>query len=259
MSVLSELELKNARPRADRYEIKDGKVDGLWVRVSPNGLKVFVLKYRFNGRSLRLSIGRYPDLKLAEARLKAQEARGQIAKGVDPQAEKVKERRKFVDRVDALVTDYIETDCKPKKDSWKMIQSSLTRRFVSLYGSRSIHHVTKSDINVTLKRIMAAGKPQAANTAFWYIRGFFNWCRDNGIIEISPCDGISDPAPKASRERVVDDRELLAIWNGAGIVGHPFGNIVKLLILTGQRRTEVAAMRWYPSQNLKMNGPVPIA
>lgn len=253
MGVLSELELKNAKPKAERYEIKDGKVDGLWVRITPNGVKSYVLKYRFEGRSLRLSLGHYPDLSLAKARLLAQEARGKIAVGVDPQGEKKKERQKLSDRIDGLVEQFIEAECKgqsfaksglPKWDSWKLVERSLNEYLVSQYGTRSVHHVTKADIRSALRRIIVKGYPQAANTAFWYMRAFFNWCRKEDVIIVSPCDGLENPAPIKSRKRVVSDAELAAIWTGCEGVGYPFGSIVKLLILTGQRRTEVAAMRW---------------
>ncbi|MER9965562.1 integrase arm-type DNA-binding domain-containing protein [Mesorhizobium sp. M0060] len=254
MSALTELQLKNAKPSTDKaqYEIKDGKIAGLFVRISKES-KTFVLKYRHEGRSLRFTIGRYPDISLLEARNKAQEARTHVAKGLDPQAVKKKEKRKLADRVDALVGQFIEAvregDGFDKKwDSWKLVERSLKEYLVSQYGTRSVHHVTKADIKSALKRIVAMGHPQAANTAFWYIRAFFNWCRKEDVIAVSPCDGLDNPAPIKTRERVVSDAELAAIWKGCepapDDVGYPFGSIVKLLILTGQRRTEVAAMRW---------------
>ncbi|TPO01488.1 site-specific integrase [Mesorhizobium sp. B1-1-5] len=256
MSALTELQLKNAKPSAEKaqYEIRDGKIAGMFVRISKES-KTFVLKYRFEGRPLRLTIGRYPDISLLDARNKAQDARSQIAKGIDPQGVKKKEKRKLSDRVKELVAQFIESECKgpnfektgkPKWDSWKLVKASLDAYLVPALGSRSVHHVTDSDITSITKKIVASGKPQAANTAFWYMRAFFNWCRKppQRLIAVSPCDGLPDPAPKVTRERVVSSAELEAIWKGCAAVGYPYGNIVKLLMLTGQRRTEVAAMRW---------------
>ncbi|RWQ46998.1 MAG: site-specific integrase [Mesorhizobium sp.] len=253
MSVLSELALKAAKPEPKEYDIWDSKVKGFGVRVSPKGTKTFVLLYRFEGRPRRYTIARYPDLSLADARDKAQAAKGKIANGIDPQSEKKKEKRKLADRVDALVGQFIdavrEGDGFDKKwDSWKLVERSLKEYLVSQYGTRSVHHVTKADIKSALKRIVAMGHPQAANTAFWYMRAFFNWCRKEDVIAVSPCDGLDNPAPIKTRERVVSDAELAAIWKGCepapDEVGYPFGSIVRLLMLTGQRRTEVAAMRW---------------
>jgi len=134
----------------------------------------------------------------------------------------------------------------PKLKSWKLIESNLNRYLVKALGTRAIHQVTDADITNITKKIVAAGHPQAANTAFWYMRTFFNWCRTppQRLIPVSPCEGLPDPAPKVRRDRVVADAELTAIWKACDLVGYPYGNIVKLLMLTGQRRTEVAAMRW---------------
>ncbi|MEX0407958.1 integrase arm-type DNA-binding domain-containing protein [Aquibium sp. LZ166] len=257
MAVLSELELKNAKPRAERYDLKDGKVSGLWVRVTTNGVKSYVLKYRFEGRSLRLTIGHYPDISLAIARGKAEVARGKIAAGIDPQAVKKKERQKLADRVDGLVTQYIEDECKgpnfektgPLKASWKNIKTDLAHDKASLVqscGTRSIHHVTDADIASILKKVTAKRGPQAANNALKRMKAFFDWCRKppRRLIAVSPCEGMDKPTEDPSRERVVTDAELAAIWQGCDAIGYPYGYIVKLLMLTGQRRTEVAAMRW---------------
>ncbi|MER8991049.1 Arm DNA-binding domain-containing protein [Mesorhizobium sp. M0678] len=79
MSVLTELALKAAKPGAKEYDIWDSKVKGFGVRVSPKGTKTFVLLFRFEGRPRRYTIARYPDLSLADARDKAQDAKGKIA------------------------------------------------------------------------------------------------------------------------------------------------------------------------------------
>lgn len=256
MSALTELQLKNAKPSADKaqYEIRDGKIAGLFVRVSKDA-KTFVLKYRFEGRSLRLTIGRYPDLSLLEARNLAQDARSRIAKGVDPQAVKKKDKQKLTDRVDGLVAQYIVEECKgptfaktgvAKLASWRNKESNLRRSLVKALGTRSIHNVTDADITRITKKIVDDGKPQAANNAFRDMSAFFAWCRKppRKFITVSPSDGLDRPAPSPSRDRVVSDAELAAIWAACDDVGYPYGHIVKLLMLTGQRRTEVAGLPW---------------
>ena len=67
---------------------------------------------------------------------------------------------------------------------------------------------------------------------------FFAWCKKppRRFITVSPCDGLDRPAPSPPRERVVSDAEMAAIWTACDEVGYPYGHIVKLLILTGQRQ-----------------------
>ena len=76
------------------------------------------------------------------------------------------------------------------------------------------------------------------------MRKFFNWCVDRSILHASPCARIAAPAVEKSRDRVLSDAELRLVWKVADGIGPPFGPFVQLLILTGQRRDEVAGMRW---------------
>lgn len=72
----------------------------------------------------------------------------------------------------------------------------------------------------------------------------FKWCRDRGLIESNPIADLKGPAPLASRDRVLAARELHAFWTVVATFDWPFGPLLQLLLLTGQRRTEVAGMRW---------------
>jgi len=76
------------------------------------------------------------------------------------------------------------------------------------------------------------------------VRGLFNWAVKRGYIDRSPCDKLDAPTKAVSRNRVLSDEELVAVWKGADVIGYPFGLIVQLLLLSGQRRDEVAGLRW---------------
>ena len=70
------------------------------------------------------------------------------------------------------------------------------------------------------------------------------WAVERGIITASPCEGVKAPSAERSRDRVLSDDELRRVWTACDAVGWPFGPLVHLLILTGQRRDEVAEMQW---------------
>ena len=95
-----------------------------------------------------------------------------------------------------------------------------------------------------LDSIVDRGSPATANRTFTVIRALFNWAIGRGIIEKSPCNGLSKPAPERQRDRVLSDEELRGVLLAARDIGHPYGTIVEILALTGQRREEVAGMRW---------------
>jgi integrase len=86
--------------------------------------------------------------------------------------------------------------------------------------------------------------PGAANDVYAALRRLFNWCVEREIVAASPLTGLRAPADAKSRERTLSDKELAAVWEAAVKLGYPFGPFIQILILTAQRRTEVARMRW---------------
>src|SRR5829696_6850014 len=83
-----------------------------------------------------------------------------------------------------------------------------------------------------------------ANRVLAAVRKFLNWCVSRGLLELSPCSGISASAREIARHRVLTDDELAAVLKAARAIGYPFGCIVEFLALTAQRREEVGRMRW---------------
>lgn len=112
------------------------------------------------------------------------------------------------------------------------------------WQARRVGDIGKADVQAVMDELMAAGTPSAARHAFAAIRKFFNWCVERGLIAQSPCLAMRPPARTTSRDRVLADGELRAILSAADDQGLPFGPIVRLLVLTAQRRGEVVGMRW---------------
>jgi integrase len=201
-----------------------------------------VLLYRHGGRARRMTIGRYPDLSLADARSKAFEAKGMIASGLDP-----KPGRPVAESADhrfvSVVGDFIKRHAKRKTRSWQQTEQILNREFVSLLGKRSVDDIEKRDIARVLDGIVDRGSPSAANHAFRVVRKFFNWCVEQSLIDVSPMTGLKPPARTVDRDRVLSDDEITRVWIACDEISYPYGTIVKLLLLTGQRRDEVVGMR----------------
>jgi integrase len=95
-----------------------------------------------------------------------------------------------------------------------------------------------------IQEIEGRGTPYAANKLLKVLRTFFRWCVARTILDRSPVDGIALPSREVSRERTLNDGELAAVLRAARDIGGPFGAIVEMLSLTGQRREEVARMTW---------------
>ncbi|WP_060845803.1 tyrosine-type recombinase/integrase [Methylobacterium ajmalii] len=86
--------------------------------------------------------------------------------------------------------------------------------------------------------------PIHANRTFAALRKMFGWAVERGILEASPAEGLKPPSPEIARDRVLSDVELAAVWRAAGEIGYPFGSFIQVLILTGQRRSEVLDAEW---------------
>ena len=224
-----------------RYEVHDQLLPGLHVRVSATGGKVFYVSKRFNGRMKRVKIGTWPVLTLHDARDKARSILRSIELGrYVEKAPHEKEQR--MQTLGEVVPQFIELYAKQRTKDWKGTERVLLK-FSSLY-SRPIDQIKRADVVRVLDTIIADGAPTRANRALAAIKKLMNWCIDRGMIETSPVAVLRPPTKEVARDRVLIDEEMIAIYQAGASEGFPFEHFLKLLILTGQRRGEVAGMRW---------------
>jgi integrase len=253
---------------AQRVEVADGLLVGLYLVVQPSGAKSWAVRYRYAGKSRKHTLGPYPALRLSDAREEAREVLQRVQKGGDPAREKKIERRRAAEAKDdfaAVARLFIERHQRPKNRSWREAARLLgvipdeanpegkddPKTFVAVkgglvakWGDRKIGDIRRAEIIVVLEDIVDRDAPIVANRTLAVLRKLFNWAMERDLIEGNPCSGVKPPAKEKSRDRVLTDQELLAVWNAAADMGWPFGYIVQLLILTGQRRGEVAGMAW---------------
>jgi integrase len=248
--------VENITPSAVRREVPDGEVRGMYLVVQPSGAKSYVLRYRHEGRPRKLTIGP-AEMGLGEARKLAAGARAAIAAGKDPQGEKAEAkiaareaaREATVskrDSVEAVVAEFVEKHVRRsnKPSTAKEYERLLAKEIVEPWRGRRLSEVARRDVNMLLDDIVDRGAPIAANRILAILRKFCRWAVAREIIEHSPCDGVMARSAETPRERVLDDREVRLIWKAADTLGWPYGAIVRLLLLTGQRRGEVVGMRW---------------
>ncbi len=151
------------------------------------------------------------------------------------------------------------------------------REFISRWGSKQLFEITRKDVVAVLDAAVDRGAPYQAHNLLGHIRALFNWAIGRGIygIEHSPCDRLKPKAvigKKLPRKRVLNDEEIRALWIAAGKLDFPFGQFYRLLLLTGQRKSEVAQASWpefdldkgiwtIPSARMKSDAPhiVPLA
>jgi len=249
MAGLTTKGIEALKPGEARREVPDGLVPGLYMVVQPSGKKGWALRYRMGGKPAKMTLGAFPALPVAAARERARSALIEVAKGVDPagaarvakiEAETKAER----DRVSAVVDLFVERHAKAKQKSWQETRRVFDREILPFWGARALGSITRAEVHELLDRVVDRGSPIMANRVLAAVRKLFNWSVERGLVTSSPCDKIKAPGAERSRDRILTDSELRAVWKAGDAVGWPFGPLVQLLLLTGQRREEVGAMRW---------------
>ncbi|MEE9249745.1 MAG: tyrosine-type recombinase/integrase [Alphaproteobacteria bacterium] len=238
---------QDGKPKSvKRVEHWDAALPGFGLRVTENGIRTWVVMYRMGGRARRLTIGRYPALSLADARALARDAMHEVAKGNDPGAAKAArneppERDTFADAAEDFLRRHAG---KLRRSSWQHYTRVFERTLMPRWGRRRLADLGRADVIELLDDVMDVGGPYAANHALAIIKKFFSWCIERGRLDASPCVMVKRPHDQRARDRVLSDDELRAIWGACGRMGHPFDAFSKMLLVTAQRRSEVARMRW---------------
>jgi integrase len=222
---------------------------GFGVRVTAAGAKSFVLNYRFGAKERRYTIGSWPDWSALRAVREARDLRQRIDKGEDPQATKEAARNPVGGTIshilDSFMSEYVRSKSRPLRSA-DAIESAFDRLVKPRIGKLGIYEVKRSHIVAMLKQIAAKRGPVMADQALAYVRKAFNWYAVNGADDdfISPIvPGMARTKPRErARDRVLSDKEIRTIWPALAEAG-TFGALVKALLLTAQRRDEVASMR----------------
>jgi integrase len=246
--ALTDIAIQNLKPRAIRYEVPDPGARGLRVIVQPSGRKSFAVRYRNAGgrpRKLTLAAG----ITLAAARKLTADALLEVAQGQDPGTAKQSARRaagaRADDTVERLAEQFIEKHAKrhTRPNSIRATEAAFRNIILPAWGRRTVHEIARRDV-IELLDGVAADRPILANRTRATLSRFFGWLCERDIIAASPCVGVKPPSKEVVRDRVLDDRELRRLWLASHAVGGNAGAYTKLLILTGQRRSEIAHLRW---------------
>ncbi len=249
--MLTDVGIRKLATPATRREVPDGKVTGLYLVLQPSGRKSWALRFRANGKPVKLTIGGYPTIGLGEARRRAQEALGELSGGRNPAAEKraartaaKAERETAADRVERVVDLFIERHAKAKTRDWRNTKGMLDSEIVRRWKGRRLSEITRPHVVALLDEVIDRGAPVRANRVFAEFRNMSKWALARGMIDRNPCDGLSSPTNETRRDRVLTDDEVRLVWQAAEAIGWHFRAIARLLLLTGARRDEVGEMRW---------------
>jgi integrase len=250
-------------PPGKRRDIHDTQVPGLLVRVTDRGTKSLMLYAKFPNRpnSERRLIGRHGAVSIERARVIAREWHELLRAGKDPQAEA--ERVGWVEAREQepeatfgqVVDEYISHIRAEGQRKAGDVERRLRTVFVPVWGERPISSLELQDVRAIIAPIVKRGAKYRAHNVFGDLRTLFRWAIGTGAygLKHSPCDHLQPKrliGKKSARTRVLDDDELRAFWTAterlgdARIGGYPWRPLLRLLLLTGQRKTELSDAQW---------------
>jgi integrase len=219
-------------PAKGQAEHPDDLVTGLRLRVGAGGRKAWIVRTRAGGKPINKTIGSYPTLKLGEARETARTFLRDIAKHGAPRSS-----RTFGE----VAEHWVENVAKLKNKGWHNQQRRLEIHVLPHWRNRDLASIRRADVRELVEQIEGDVVP---NYVLGLVRTLFRYAMSRDWVEASPAEAMEKPKTEAPRDRFLSMAEVGRIYRNAELLGYPMGGFLRMLFLTGQRRTEVAAMRW---------------
>jgi integrase len=244
------------QPQEKEVTYWDLMLPGFGVRVSPKGRKTWIVVYRVkDGRQRMETLGTIATVpKVEAARNLARASMIKARAGTDP----IDERREAAAADAAKPTvNYIADGYLARLMERRRASTVFhTRRIIDLrvrpkWGDRYASEITRAQVRAVVEEVMAkplrkkVGRPTAeASTTLGIIERMFGYAVAEDLMTENPAKGIANPHILTARDRVLSDDEIKLFWSACEQLGWPYGPLFKLLLVTGQRRQEVASMRW---------------
>lgn len=224
----------------------DTDLKGFGAKITPSGSISYVLQFRMGGRETiarRYTIGAHGSpWTPTTARSEAERLLLLVGQGIDPVEADKQRRREAIDLAFDNYARHFTRSCKG--EGWRRLVERVVRLHLEpVLRKKPLPSITRADIVSVLDQMP---EEQVANrrNVFAVMRRLFRWAVSRGDLERSPMEGMETPPPVRPRDRWLSDKELRLIWHATPECHPCFGPIVRLLILTGQRREEVCGMHW---------------
>jgi integrase len=204
---------------------------------------VYIVKYRSGGKQRFLTIGRHGPLTPDKARREAKRLLGEVATGSDPAEQKAEAKLRDRDTLAAVAEAYLAVASRRLRPKSLDVTARYLRSSWAPLHSVSVFSLTRRDIASRLREIEHSSGPDAALGARRALSACLGWAMGEGYeLPSNPVSGTNRPDIGAGRDRVLTEAELRAIWLACG--DDNYGRIVRLLMLTDQRRAEIGSLRW---------------
>ncbi|WP_246610975.1 tyrosine-type recombinase/integrase [Aquisediminimonas profunda] len=238
------------KPQARDAFLWDDDPRGFGLKITPAGRKVYVLQYRFGGgrsaTTRRYTIGAHGSPWTPEtARKEAKRLLARVSEGFNPAEERKQSRQDAIELAFSGYADEFLKQCV-KKDwpkSYDFAEGILRLHVKPVWKRKPLPTIKKSDVIHLLDNIPIE-KVALRRNIYAVVRRLFTWAVSRDDLKQSPMVGMEAPSEAVARDRVLKEEEIRVFWSAAGELGYPFAGFYRLLLVTVQRREEVAGLAW---------------
>lgn len=220
-------------PKSGQEEHPDNRIQGLRLRVGSGGKKSWIVRRRVGAKVINRKLGNYPAMGLAAAR----KAAVKLLEVLEQSGSTESLDRTFGE----MATLWIKNVAKKKNSSWQLQERMLETHVYPHWKDRKLIQIKRADVRALIDGIEGVVLP---NRVLATIKPIFRYAMESDLLDASPADGVKKPNDESARDRVLDMDEIKRVWDAAGLLGYPMGSHMRMLLLTAQRRSEVAGMRW---------------
>ncbi|HVI86838.1 MAG TPA: integrase arm-type DNA-binding domain-containing protein [Dongiaceae bacterium] len=250
---LTDAVVQNQKPERGQQgwrEIADGACRGLCLRISPTGEKVWAIRYVVAGKRQRHTVGAYPTVSLSEARKRATDYRSAGRDGIRADEVDAQRRARTLTMADAHAEYLVSIEGALRSHTRRLKRDMFRHHIEPALGGRIVASIRGSDIADLVSSVVAKGYQVQANRVYSEIMALLRWCEQKSYVAGVPSSRRKDmrkvgAAKEMPRRRTLTDMEIASLWNLACTMGPLTCDFTHLLILTGQRLSEVREMQWH--------------
>ncbi|SHE88006.1 Site-specific recombinase XerD [Fodinibius roseus] len=258
--------IRNLTPQGKRIEyfdqhlidpetstLKRVGVKGLLIRLTKAGNIYFYYSYWFDNKSKRFKIGNYPNLSLSEARDKARKLAYKVNNNIDPQVEKIANKKKSKPKIFDYLVKHFKNQHLPtlRESTQKTYRNRIETEILPAFKGMTIENMTRGVIIELLEDIAVdRNQPTHSNRIRAILSSMFSFAVQREIAEYNPVKTIKPLGNENQRDRVLNEEELRRLWEHLLKLHEPLSSVFRILLLLGQRKGETCRMKW---ENIKDN------
>ena len=202
--ALTDTKVRSAKPEEKEYSLVDG--DGMLLLVKPNGSKYWRFRFRFGGKQHMMAFGVYPEVSLADARKKREEAMKLVAAGIDPREHKraVKEEQaKEIITFEKVARDWLAVNQKWSEDHAERVKKSLEDNVFPAIGTRNIAELSNRGLLLPIKAVETSGRLEVASRLQQRTTAIMRYAVQSGLIDYNPAQEMAGAVASGNRQHGV--------------------------------------------------------